>query len=244
VGTQFETWPANQPDWPPGWHVSVVDETGSTNADLLRAAAADAPDRSVLAARYQTAGRGRRDRQWDAPAGVNLLVSMLFRDVPASPHTLTQRVALAALHACDRVAGVAATLKWPNDLVVDGMKLAGILAQADLRGLGAKGERLVVVVGLGLNVGWAPPGAARLGSGIDPMIVLRELLVAYDALPADPWPLYRERLGTIGRQVRVELSGTTVFGCAVDVEPDGRLLVLDDAGVKHRFDVGDVVHLR
>ena len=126
-------------------------------------------------------------------------------------------------------------MKWPNDLVIDGMKLAGILAQA---------ERDLVVVGLGLNVGWAPVGAARLGVGIDPLGVLREVLVAYDELPVDPWSQYREHMGTIGRRVRVELSGATVSGRALDVERDGRLVVIDDAGVKHRFDVGDIVHLR
>ena len=154
---------------------------------------------------------------------------------------LTQRVALAAVTACDRVAGVKPTLKWPNDLVIDGKKLAGILAQAELGELGA---RPVVVVGIGLNIGWAPVGAARLGRDIEPLRVLRELLVAYDELPADPWSRYRENMGTIGRRVRVELADATVSGQALDVERDGRLLIVDDAGVKHRFDVGDIVHLR
>ncbi len=212
-----------------------MDETGSTNADLLRAAAEGAPDRSVLAARHQTAGRGRLDRKWEAPAGSNLLVSILFRDVPASPHVLTQRVALAAVTACERVGGVKPALKWPNDLLIDGMKLAGILAQA---------ERSVVVVGIGLNVGWAPVGAARLGHEFDPLVVLRELLVAYDELPSDPWQLYRQHMGTIGQRVRVELPEVKILGRALDVERDGRLLIVDDAGVKHRFDVGDIVHLR
>ncbi|MEY4231381.1 MAG: hypothetical protein RLZZ362_2230, partial [Actinomycetota bacterium] len=86
-----------------GWHIRIVDETGSTNADLLdTAVAAGAPHGSVLVARHQTAGRGRLDRRWDAPADTNLLVSILFRDRPGRPlpehlHELTQRVALAAL---------------------------------------------------------------------------------------------------------------------------------------------------
>ena len=238
--TPIET-PVGDPSaWPAGWQVSVVDETGSTNADLLRAAAAGAVDRTVLAARHQTAGRGRLERKWEAPAGANLLVSILFRAVPPLPHTLTQRVALAALAACERVAAVKPTLKWPNDLLLNGSKLAGILAQADLR----EGGESVVVVGIGLNVGWAPAGAARLGSNIDPLHVLRELLIAYDGLAADPWPQYRDRMGTIGQRVRIELADATVAGRAVDMERDGRLLVVDDAGVRHRFDVGDIVHLR
>jgi len=213
----------------------VVDETGSTNADLLRAATGGSPDRSVLVARHQTAGRGRLDREWQAPAGLNLLVSILFREIPASPHVLTQRVGLAALAACERVSGLKPTLKWPNDLLLDGMKLAGILAQS---------KRDVVVVGVGLNIGWAPAGAARLGSDLDPLHVLHEMLAAYDELPTDPWLQYRERMGTIGQRVRVELADGTVSGRALDVERDGRLLIVADSGVKHRFDVGDIVHLR
>ncbi|HEY0517956.1 MAG TPA: hypothetical protein VGC84_00575, partial [Ilumatobacteraceae bacterium] len=112
------------------WHITTVEATGSTNADLLAAAAAGAPDRSVLMARHQTAGRGRLDRRWDALAGANLLVSILFRDVPAHPHQLTQRVGLAATIACNRIAGVSPVLKWPNDLLLDGRKLAGVLAQS------------------------------------------------------------------------------------------------------------------
>ena len=225
-------------EWPSGWHVSVVAEAGSTNADLLSAAGEGAPDRSVLMARHQTAGRGRLDRRWDAPPGANLLVSLLFRDIPASPQELTQRVGLAAVAACELIAGVCPVLKWPNDLLLNDMKLAGILAQAKL------GEQPAVVVGIGLNVGWAPEGAARLGGAADPMDVLAALLRAYDELPLDVTEMYRSNLGTLGRSVRVELTDGVVEGRATDVEPDGRLVVLDDCGITHRFAVGDIVHLR
>lgn len=216
----------------------MIDETGSTNADLLQAAADGAPDRTVLAARHQTSGRGRLDRRWEAPAGANLLASLLFREIPESPHVLTQRVGLAAVVACERVAGLRPVLKWPNDLLLDNAKLAGILAQAKL------GPEPVVVVGVGINVGWAPAGATRLGEGIDPLAVLAALLQAYDELPSDVWMRYREHLGTIGRRVRIELPVGEVEGRAIDVEPDGQLVVVDDCGITHRFAVGDVVHLR
>ncbi len=225
--------------WPAGWRVRVVDETGSTNADLLVEAAAGAPDRTVLVARHQTAGRGRLDRTWVAPPGANLLVSLLFTDVPHVPHVLTQRVGVAAVIACERVAGVRATLKWPNDLLVDDQKLAGVLAQATI-----VGARQAVVVGIGINVGWAPPDAARLGDGIDPLDVLAAMLVAFDELPDDIAASYRSRLGTLGRSVKVDLADGAVEGRAIDVEPDGRLLVLDECGITHRIDTGDVVHLR
>src|SRR5829696_8759863 len=114
----------------PRWTVEHVVETASTNADLLATAAAR-PDRSVLVAAHQTAGRGRLDRRWEAPAGANLLVSILFHDVPANPSELTRRVALAAVDACRAVSGVEVTLKWPNDVLVGDGKLAGILAERD-----------------------------------------------------------------------------------------------------------------
>jgi BirA family biotin operon repressor/biotin-[acetyl-CoA-carboxylase] ligase len=223
------------------WQITIVDETGSTNADLLAAAASGAPDRSVLMARHQTAGRGRLDRQWVAPAGANLLVSLLFRDVPEHPHLLTQRVALAAARACIEVAGVSPTLKWPNDLLLDGRKLAGVLAQS---GGGLQHASSYVVVGIGVNVGWAPDGAAKLGGGLEPVALLDAVLDAYDRLPADITELYRSSLATLGQSVRVELSDSTVVGRALDVLPDGRLVVLDECGITHGVDTGDVVHLR
>jgi BirA family biotin operon repressor/biotin-[acetyl-CoA-carboxylase] ligase len=226
------------PEWPAGWSVGVVAETGSTNADLLRAAADGAPDRTVLMALHQSAGRGRLDRRWEAPPGANLLVSLLLRDVPEHPHVLTQRVGLAAVAACEAVAGVQPRLKWPNDLLLDGAKLAGVLAQAQL------GANPAVVVGIGINVGWAPEGAARLGDGIAPTDVLAAMLRAFDALGDDVWLPYRANLATLGRQVRVELPDGEVVGRALDVEPDGRLVVVDECGITHRFAVGDVIHLR
>ena len=228
------------------WLTTIVDETGSTNTDLLAAAAAGAPDRTVLIARHQTDGRGRLDRRWAAPPGANLLVSLLFRDVPEHPHELTQRVALAAAKACTEIAGVVPTLKWPNDLLLDRLKLAGVLAQAggswanQVPGRGPS----YVVVGIGLNVGWAPDGAARLGDGYNPADVLDQMLYAYDQLPPDITGIYRAALTTIGQSVRVELPGSVVAGKALDVLPDGRLVVLDECGITHRFDTGDVVHVR
>ena len=119
-----------------------VAETGSTNADLL-ALCSTLPDRTVLRADHQTAGRGRLDRRWDAPPGSNLLVSLLFREVPADPGELMRRVALAAVDApCARSSAGSAASKWPNDVLLDGRKLAGILAQRAADGS-------VVVVGSG-----------------------------------------------------------------------------------------------
>lgn len=245
-GARADSWAAAASSirWPPGWFVGTVEETGSTNTDLLAAARAGAPARTVLATAHQTAGRGRLDRRWDAPPGSNLLVSVLLRDPPAALHEVTQRVALAAVDAVARLAPVRPSIKWPNDLLLGGAKLAGILAQAG----GADGRIDHVVVGMGMNVAWAPEGAARLAdhlpAEVHPLEVLREVLAAFDELPADVHVRYRDELSTIGQRVRVELPTGGVEGRAVDVDRDGRLAVLDPCGITHRIDTGDVVHLR
>jgi BirA family biotin operon repressor/biotin-[acetyl-CoA-carboxylase] ligase len=144
-------------------------EIDSTNRYLLDAARAGAPEGAVAVADYQRAGRGRLGRRWEAPPGSNLLVSVLLRPRLAVEelHLCTVAVALAATAACEQGAGVVPDLKWPNDLMVGGRKLGGILAEALPAGTGLEGEGSTtpaVVVGLGLNVGWPPPDAAP-GSG-------------------------------------------------------------------------------
>ena len=235
---------------PSPWRVNFVAETGSTNADLVEQGLAGAPDRTVLRAGFQSAGRGRLDRTWQAEPGENLLVSFLFRRVPRDPHVLTQVVAMAAADVA-RSVGVDAVMKWPNDLLVGTSKLAGVLAQAGP----LSGDRpTFVVVGIGVNVGSAPDGAVSLRSSgwtheIAPAEFLDSMLPVIDTLLAldedKIHAAYRAALATIGVQVRVELPGEAVVtGRAIDVEPDGRLVVLDDCAVTHRFDTADVVHLR
>jgi BirA family transcriptional regulator, biotin operon repressor / biotin---[acetyl-CoA-carboxylase] ligase len=245
--------------WPPGWTVRHVEQTGSTNADLLAFVESAAPavgqiDRTVLVADHQTAGRGRLDRRWEAPAGANLLMSLVAAPVPDRAVEVTHRVGLAAVAAVRRLCpGSRVGLKWPNDVLLDDRKLAGILAQRSSRVDAA-------VIGLGLNVRWAPEGAASLaemcgdtpvaaGATVGPADVLAAILREYDALPADVGDLYRRELLTLGRAVRVELPSAgpepvSVTGRAIDVDAEGRLSVLDDCAVSHWFDVGDIVHLR
>ena len=229
-----------------------VVETGSTNDDLVAAAAKGTPDGLVLVADGQTAGKGRLNRQWVSEPGVNLLVSVLFRRIPRYPHQLTHAMALAAQTAALKSASVKAALKWPNDLLVDGRKVAGILSVAG-GGTSPSGGPMFVVVGLGLNVGWAPEGAASLagacGHVVDRDAVLAHLLTALDTLlDLDEQQLfnrYRSRLDTLRRKVRVEMPNDEILeGRALDVEIDGRLQVLDQRGVTRALDIGDIVHLR
>ena len=226
-----------------GWRLWHVDETGSTNTDLAAAAAAGAPDRTVLRTDHQTAGRGRLDRRWDAPPGANLLVSILHRHVPDPPVALTHRTGLALVRAVVATTGANARLKWPNDLLLaddDGetRKAAGMLAQACPDGS--------VIVGCGINIGWAPDGATRLGDTITPSELLEALLTEFDRLGDDTEAeaAYRAHLDTIGRAVRVDTPNGAIEGRATGVANDGSLEVLDACAVTHRIGVGDVIHLR
>jgi BirA family biotin operon repressor/biotin-[acetyl-CoA-carboxylase] ligase len=160
---------------------------------------------------------------------------------------LTQAVGRAALDAVEALAkrdlADRVALKWPNDLLLDDKKLSGVLAQRSMR-TGA------VVAGIGLNVSWAPDGAASLvadlGVDVAPHTVLEQLLVELHRILAgsDITAQYRERLSTLGALVRIELpGGRTISGEAVDIDADGRLLVNDGAAVV-AIDVGDIVHLR
>lgn len=246
--------------------VRWVDSTGSTNADLLALAAEGADDGVVLVADHQTAGRGRRDRRWEAPPGASLLCSVLIR--PTLPVGLVPLTALAAAvaasDACDRVADVRPGLKWPNDLVVAGpdsteRKVAGILSESSLRG----GEVAAVVIGTGLNVNWPTDFPAELAgiatslnhhAGRD--LDREELLVAYleglepllAKLPTDEGRAelldrYRRLSVTLGRMVQVEMGSGAVRGRAADLGADGHLLVeVGDEVVE--IAAGDVVHLR
>jgi BirA family biotin operon repressor/biotin-[acetyl-CoA-carboxylase] ligase len=140
-------------------------EIDSTNRYVLDETRAGAPEGMVAVADYQRAGRGRLGRRWEAPSGSNLLVSVLLRPTVAVDelHLCTAAVALAAVGACERGAGLVPELKWPNDLVVGARKLGGILAET-APASAATGP--AVVVGLGLNVGW-PPDDDRAGDSVN-----------------------------------------------------------------------------
>jgi BirA family biotin operon repressor/biotin-[acetyl-CoA-carboxylase] ligase len=246
VATDGDIWTSMS--WPEGWAVRHVAETGSTNEDLVAVVGGGAAgDRTVLVADHQTAGRGRLDRRWDAPPGANLLASIVISPFPEVAAEATHRIGLAAVGACRRFVRPAVVgevgLKWPNDLLIGGRKLAGILAQR-------VPGRDAVVVGIGLNVRWAPDGATSLadhaGGPVSPPGVLAALLDELDALPADVASVYRDALVTIGQRVRVEMPGgiPALHGRAVDVDDTGRLVVVDDTGGRHVLDVGDVVHVR
>lgn len=226
--------------------VRVFDQLDSTNTYLVAEARAGAPDGVVVVADYQRAGRGRLDRRWESPPGGGLLTSVLFRpqDLPVERwHLLSLSVALAAADACWLAAGVRAQLKWPNDLLVGEAKLAGVLAEAVDGG---------AVVGIGLNVYSAPPGATSLAAASARRVERGDLLVILlqrlDAL-VGRWEEVTRRADhecvTVGRRVRVDLGGGRVLeGKAQALGPDGGLVVAAQGGGRLvTVRAGDVVHV-
>ncbi|MEV7612399.1 biotin--[acetyl-CoA-carboxylase] ligase [Streptomyces sp. NPDC089799] len=244
--------------------VEVVDSTGSTNSDLA-ARAGSLPEGAVLVAEEQTAGRGRLDRSWVAPARSGLFFSVLLKPgerVPAAQWgwlTLLAGVATAAGVA--QAAGVDTALKWPNDLLVtvDGeeRKAGGILAERVDDGL---------VIGIGLNVTLTEdelpvPAAGSLAlakaavTDREPVLkaVLRSMEDWYgrwiaaggDAAESGLQETYAAGCATLARHVRAELpGGRELTGTAEAVDADGRLVVRTAEGAREAVSAGDVIHLR
>jgi BirA family biotin operon repressor/biotin-[acetyl-CoA-carboxylase] ligase len=230
------------------WRVERHASLDSTNRYALDAARAGADDGLVVVADVQTAGRGRLGRTWEAPPGASLLVTVLLRRA-GDPGRAVMAAGVALARAVEEVAGFAVWIKWPNDLVVDGRKLAGLLAEVD-------GDALVV--GAGCNVNWEsfPPELAETatacnleaGRPVDVDALLDGFLDEFeraltrgDALVTD----YRTRLVTLGRRVRVQpVRGNDLVGTAVRVTSEGALVVHDDDGDEHTVTAADVLHLR
>jgi len=240
--------------------VTVLDEVGSTNVALVAAARAGA-SRGVLTTEYQSAGRGRLDRVWTAPPRSGLAVSVLLSPpVPARRWSwlplVTGLALLDALTAgAELPAGVRIALKWPNDVLVDGSKLAGILAE--------RVDDRRVVVGLGLNVSIraeelpvaAATSLAQVGASVlDRTTLLTGYLAALSthcrrwwAEPDDSAVRARYLLAcdTIGRPVEVHRpDGRAHRGTAVDVDAAGALVVTTDTPVPLVVAAGDVTHVR
>jgi len=248
------------------------DSIGSTNTELVRLAAEqELAAFTTLATTDQTAGRGRLDRSWVAPAGSALAVSVLVRSASAAGLGWLPLAAGAAMF--DAVAsvlppGVGVGIKWPNDLQLDGRKVCGILSE--LVPANAASPGVAVVIGAGLNLTMSAeelpvPTATSLAlAGADAgqgAALLDRVLSAYlrslkvlvegllrsdgDAVRSGLHAAVVERCTTIGREVRVELpGGEQLHGRAVGIDDIGRLEVRDDAELLTAVAAGDIVHLR
>jgi BirA family biotin operon repressor/biotin-[acetyl-CoA-carboxylase] ligase len=256
--------------------VEVLGETGSTNADAAAAAQAGAAEGLVVVAERQVAGRGRRERQWVSPPRAGLTLSVLLRPGVAEPERgwapAAQRMwgwlpllaGVALLETVQRLAEVEASLKWPNDLLLNteqgAAKTAGILAEV-------VGD--AVVLGIGLNVTTraeelpATTGlpatslqvAGAKATDRDPLLrsLLRGVAQWYsgwreaggDAEMCGLLAAYQRGCSTIGREVRVQLpNGQEIAGAATTVDGDGQLVVRTADGAERRVSAGDVLHVR
>jgi len=224
--------------------------TESTNATALAMAREGAPEWTLVAAGHQFAGRGRLGRTWESAPGDSLLFSVVLRpELPPDRAVLLTLLAGAAMALSCRVAGVQdVECKWPNDLLLGGAKVGGILAEAAVAG----GRIEHVVIGVGVNLAGPPPGvegAAGLG-GLEAEPLLAGFLGGIGE-PIDPASFttktlarYRPLCGTLGRRVRATTTdGRAVEGTAVDVDDDGALVVEAAAG-RSTVGFGEVEHLR
>jgi BirA family biotin operon repressor/biotin-[acetyl-CoA-carboxylase] ligase len=238
------------------WRIEHFDEIDSTNTWVAQKANEGAAEGLVAFADFQRAGRGRLERTWESSPGSSLLCSILLRpDVsPDQLQLVVASVALAARAAIVRLSGVRPDLKWPNDLIVGGEKLAGLLAE-----IVAVDERLAVVVGIGVNLTYdgpqnVPATSVRAESGVTLSapalldILLDELEPRRERLDSlegrsQLRDEYVRALATLGQRVRVEHLGGVVVGTATSIDDMCQLVVTDD-GEEVVFSVGDVVHVR
>ena len=178
---------------------------------------------SIVVADHQTAGRGRLDRRWEAPAGTGLLVSFVLRPNPV----LSLAAGVAAAQAC----GSGVRLKWPNDLLLNGAKVGGILVEV---------LPATAICGIGINLTWAPPGGAKLNQDRD--VLLDRLRVELDRWASadveDVLSIWRALSDTLGRRVRVDQGKHVIEGKAEDIGRGGELIV---DGIPVAF--GSVTHL-
>jgi BirA family biotin operon repressor/biotin-[acetyl-CoA-carboxylase] ligase len=248
--------------------VQVVDATDSTNADVVRhvtEAPAEWPHLSLLLTTDQRAGRGRLDRTWIAPPGTALAVSVLVR-VAGIPAEARGWIPLAAGAAMTRAVreqlrgtGHAAGLKWPNDVLLDGGKLCGILSEV------VPADPDAVVIGVGVNTRMprtdlpVETAASFEASGLeadedrllaDFLTALDELLTALtlaggDATSAGVLAEVTSFCTTIGSDVAVSLpDGEVLFGRALRIDAEGRLVVEQEGEFESAVSAGDVVHVR
>lgn len=228
-----------------GCSIRYEDSVDSTNRLARQWAREGAAHGATLIARAQTGGRGRRGRQWDSPAGQGLWLSMVLRLAQAARQTLSFAAALAVSDACEAVCGVTPQIKWPNDLLLDGRKISGILIEM---------EGDAAVLGIGVNLRQraedfpetlrARAGSllSQTGADISPEAFLPPLLDAIEkrVQQEDVLHAYTMRCVTLGSEVRVLGTDGSFFGTAQALDATGGLIVLDTEGVRRLVLAGDV----
>jgi len=223
----------SMPVLPDGWRLVALESVGSTNDEAIRLADAGAPEGTVVWAREQSGGRGRRGRNWSSPIG-NLYSSTVLRPACAAPRA-AELGFVAALAVGDLVpADRSVRLKWPNDVLVDGGKIAGILLES---AIGQDGRVEQVVAGIGVNVTFAPqlpdmryPGAA-LGGTVEAALegLTRALATRLAQWRRDGFETVRRewlaKAGPLGAEVDVRLGEGLVRGRFAGLDQEGALLL-------------------
>jgi BirA family biotin operon repressor/biotin-[acetyl-CoA-carboxylase] ligase len=232
------------------FEIEYHDSIGSTNA-RARGLATEGRENVVVLADEQTGGRGRLDREWSSPSG-GLWLSILLRPTRPATHAPVYTLAAAVATArAVRETGVDARIKWPNDVLVEGRKLSGILTE--MEGEADRISWLVVGIGINANVGtdYLPDREdvtslqAEVGE-VDRRSLTQTLITEFHELVHDEGeivPAWRDLSATLDRRVRVETADGTVEGRAIDVEFPGSLVIETD-GEETVVTVGDCTHLR
>jgi BirA family biotin operon repressor/biotin-[acetyl-CoA-carboxylase] ligase len=207
---------------------------------------------TVVIAGEQTAGRGRVKRSWFAPAG-NIALSVILFPRLADLPSLIMLASLAVVHSLRTITGIEAQIKWPNDVLIHGRKVCGILIETDVR----KERVEYAVIGIGVNVDLTPNDFPEIeatttslsretGKQISHLSLVRGLLIALDRLylslkAGDSlYEEWRDNLVTLGRHVRVRSGDSISEGIAESVDRDGSLLLRSPDGKLTRIDAGDV----
>ncbi|MFP7365012.1 biotin--[acetyl-CoA-carboxylase] ligase [Corynebacterium callunae] len=246
--------------------LNYQEATGSTNADLIKAAEIGAPDWTIATVERQDSGRGRLGRPWTAPQGAQVIFSVLFRpgkDSLDSLGTIPLASGLAMMDTLESFGVEGAGLKWPNDVLIHGKKLCGILVEA-----ASLDTDPAVVIGIGTNISLQQeelpvPHATSLaleGKDIDRNEFLIRMLnnlygrllewaggnSAGDSKGNSAWlDDYRAVCSSLGQDVRVILPGDReLLGVATGIAAGGQLIVRDNQGTEHTLNAGEVTHLR
>jgi BirA family biotin operon repressor/biotin-[acetyl-CoA-carboxylase] ligase len=237
-----------------GQNVICFDEVGSTNDVAFDSARQARADGLVVLAESQRRGRGRFGRKWVSPAGANVLMSVLLVDAEASApghDALTIAAGVAVAEGVRSACGLSCELKWPNDVLLDGGKLAGVLVEVRRRA-----GRRAAVVGVGVNVNAAPKAeeidrpatclAERLGHPVERIEVVRGILQRLDdwigrlstGATAELHAAWMGRCGMLNQRVTVSCGGRTYTGRVLDVSPLEGLVLCGDGGERVHLPAG------
>jgi BirA family biotin operon repressor/biotin-[acetyl-CoA-carboxylase] ligase len=236
-----------------GRSLLYLTRTASTQHVARAEAECDAPEGSAVLAEEQTGGRGRLGRSWVSPAGKNLYLTLVMRPPARHLRALSIVAPLAIAEALEGTAGLTCRIKWPNDVLVRGRKIAGMLIETDLAGEAVK----YALVGMGVNVNFdveATPEIADTATSVRQELghdspreeVLAALLNAFEARYRDAqegdttFRAWQSRLETLGQRVRATLGERVEEGVAEDVDALGSLLIRRDDGSLVTVEAGDV----